>query len=67
MHILKDTDVIWFVLYTISQFLFATISFHNLSEINWFAVTYFHNQHVDYPENKVPEIIWELVENVCDF
>lgn len=44
-------------IYTVSQFLFATISFHNLSEINWFAVTYFHNQHVDYPENKVPEII----------
>lgn len=42
---------------TVSQFLFVTISFHNLSEINWFAVTYFHNQHVYYPENKVPEII----------
>lgn len=30
--------------YTVNEFLFAAISFRNLPEINWFAVTYFHNQ-----------------------
>lgn len=30
----------------------------NLTEINWFAATNFHNQDVDYLENYNPETMW---------
>lgn len=35
------------------QFLFAIFLFCNLVEINWFSMTYFHNQDLGYLENNL--------------
>lgn len=43
--------------------LFTSTLFRDISEINWFAATFFHIHNVDYLENKIQETFEELVHN----
>lgn len=43
--------------------LFTSTLFHDISEINWFAATFFHIHNVDYLENKIQETFEELVHD----
>lgn len=53
---------------TVNQTLFAMILFYYLLGINWFMVTNFPDQNVDYLDNHKSDIVenWFLVRNICD-
>lgn len=53
---------------TVNQTLFAMILFYYLLGINWFMVTNFPDQNVDYLDNHKSDIAenWFLVRNICD-
>lgn len=56
------------MLNTVNQLFLATTLFCDLPEINWFAVTYFHDQDANYLKNKIPDKFenWFTARKICD-